>query len=152
MFAKILKVVGILALCALFLFGAVEIWLYRNQEKIFRKVQALVNENLNGDLEIEDFKFRPFTGGFGLNFTLDNVLLTDSIYEKHQTPFLKAELIHVALDFNSLYKGDIIIRNLVLQNGSLKMFKQKDGYTNLSIFKTPDTKKRMIRIREIRMI
>lgn len=141
MFAKILKIFGILVLCALFLFGAVEIWLYRNQEKIFRKVQAVVNENLNGNLEIGDFKFRPFSGGFGLNFTLTDILLTDSIYEKHQTPFLKAELIHASLDFNSIYKGDIIIRNLILQNGSLKMFKQKDGYTNLSIFKSSDNKK-----------
>lgn len=140
MFARILKVVGVLALCGLFLFGAVEIWLYRNQEKIFRKVQDLVNENLNGNLEIEDFKFRPFSGGFGFNFVLTNVKLTDSLYQKHQTPFLQAELIDAALDFSSLYKGDIIIKNLILQNGGLKMFVQKNGYSNLAIFKS-DTKK-----------
>lgn len=140
MFGKILKIVGVLALCGIFLFGAVEIWLYRNQEKIFRKVQDLVNENLNGNLEIEDFKFRPFSGGFGFNFALTNVKLTDSLYQKHQTPFLQAELIDASLDFSSLYKGDIIIKHLILQNGGLKMFVQKNGYSNLAIFKSGNKK------------
>ena len=53
MFAKFLKIAGILALCGLLLFGAVEIWLNRNKEMLFRKVQEVVNENLNGNLEIE---------------------------------------------------------------------------------------------------
>ena len=141
MFGKIIKIVGILALIAIFLFGAIEVWLYRNQEKLFRKVQGIVNENLNGNLEIEDFKFRPFSGGFGLNFTLANVKLTDSLYKAHHTPFLDVELLHAALDLNGLYKGDIIIKNLVLQNGSLRMFVRKDGYSNLSIFKSDSPKK-----------
>lgn len=141
MFAKVLKIFGILALCALFLFGAVEIWLYRNQEKVFRKVQEIVNENLNGKLEVEDFNFRPFSGGFGLNFTLDNVRLTDSLYQTHHTPFFQAEMVHASLDFNGFYKGDIKIKSLVLQNGSIKMFVQKNGYTNLSIFKSSDAEK-----------
>ena len=109
------------------MFGAVEIWLSRNKEELFRKVQSIVNDNLNGNLEIDDFRFRPFSGGLGLNFTLVNVKLTDSLYAIHKTPFLEAELIHVALDFNGFYKGDIRIKNLVLQNGNLKLFIQKDG-------------------------
>jgi len=141
MFGKIIKIFGIVALIAIFLFGAVEVWLYRNQEKLFRKVQGIVNENINGNLEIGDFKFRPFTGGFGLNFTLANVKITDSLFQTHQTPFLDVELLHAALDFNGLYKGDIIIKNLVLQNGSLRLFVRKDGYSNLSIFKSDSAKK-----------
>jgi hypothetical protein len=141
MFAKVLKIVGILALCGLFLFGAVEIWLYRNQEKLFRKAQEMVNENLNGNLEIGDFRFRPFTGGFGFNFTLAHVKITDSLFREHNAPFLEAELIHVLLDLNGIYKGDIKIKNLVLQNGGVKMFVRKDGYSNMSIFKSEDKEK-----------
>lgn len=136
MFAKILKIFGVLALCAIFLFGAVEIWVYRNKEKIFRSVQEAVNENLNGNLEIGDFKFRPFNGGFGLNFTLSNVKLTDSLYQIHGKPFLEAGLIHVALDLKGFYKGNFRIKNLVLQNGSLTLFVNCEGYSNLSIFKS----------------
>jgi len=141
MFSKILKVFGIIALIALLMFGAIEIWLSRNKEELFRKVQGVVNDNLNGNLEIEDFRFRPFSGGLGLNFTLVNVKLTDSLYSVHKTPFLEADLIHVALDFNGFYKGDIKVKNLVLQNGNLKLFIQKNGYSNLSIFKSQKAKK-----------
>jgi hypothetical protein len=142
MFAKILKIFGVLALCAFFLFGAVEIWVYRNKEKIFRTAQEAVNENLNGNLEIGDFKFRPFSGGFGLNFTLSNVKLTDSLYEVHQKPFLEAELIHVALDLKGIYKGNFRVKNLVLQNGNLTLFVDCDGYSNLSIFKSGNNDKK----------
>jgi len=141
MFAKFLKIAGILALCGLLLFGAVEIWLNRNKEMLFRKVQEVVNENLNGNLEIGDFRFRPFSGGFGLNFTLANVKITDTLYNVHKTAFLDVELIHAALDFNGFYKGDIKIKNLVMQNGSMRMFVRKDGYSNMSIFKSSETKK-----------
>ncbi|WP_138479640.1 AsmA-like C-terminal region-containing protein [Dyadobacter bucti] len=142
MFAKILKIFGVLALCAIFLFGAVEIWVYRNKEKIFRSVQEAVNENLNGNLEIGDFKFRPFNGGFGLNFTLSNVKLTDSLYNVHQKPFLEAGLIHVALDLEGFYKGNFRIKNLVLQNGNLTLFVNCEGYSNLSIFKSGEKDKK----------
>lgn len=136
MFARILKIFGVVALCAFFLFGAVEIWVYRNKEKFFRTVQEMVNENLNGHLEIQDFKFRPFKGQFGLNFTMENVKLTDSLYHIHKKPFLEAEYMQVALDLQNFYKGDIKIKNLILQNGSLKMFVQKDGYSNMTIFRS----------------
>lgn len=136
MFARVLKIFGIVALCAAFMFGAVEFWVYRNREKIFRDVQEAVNENLNGKLEIGDFKFRPFYGGLGLNFTLSGVKLTDSLYHIHQKPFLEAEQIHIALDLKGLYRGDIRIKNLILQNGNLKLFVQRNGYSNLSIFKS----------------
>lgn len=135
MFARILKIFGIIALCAFFLFGAVEIWVYRNKEKIFNKAKDFANENLNGSLEIEDFKFRPFSGSFGLNFTLTNVKLTDSLYQIHKKPFLEAEKMHVALDLQGFYKGNIAIDNLIIENGQMKLFVQKNGYSNLSIFK-----------------
>jgi hypothetical protein len=141
MFSRFFKITGIIALFGLLLFGAVEVWLDRNKEKLFRKVQEAVNEKLNGNLEIADFKFRPFTGGFGLNFTLANVKITDSLYKEHHTPFLDLELLHATLDLNGLYRGDFKIKNLVLQNGSLKIFVRKDGYSNLTIFKSQDVKK-----------
>ncbi|KAA0990425.1 AsmA family protein [Dyadobacter aurulentus] len=142
MFARVLKIFGIVALCAVFIFAAVEIWVYRNREKIFRSVQEIVNENLNGNLEIGDFKFRPFYGGLGLNFTLSKVRLTDSLYSSHNKPFLEAELVHVALDLKGFYKGNVKVKNLVLQDGSLNMFTMRNGYSNLTIFQSGGKKKK----------
>ncbi|TLV00137.1 AsmA-like C-terminal region-containing protein [Dyadobacter luticola] len=136
MFARVLKIFGIVALCAVFLFGAIEIWVYRNREKLFRTVQEKVNENISGNIEIGDFKFRPFYGGLGLNFTLTDVKLTDSLYKVHKKPFLVAEAVHVALDIGGFYKGNFKVKNLVIENGEMKMFVQRNGYSNLSLFKS----------------
>jgi hypothetical protein len=142
MFQKVLKILGIVALIGFVLFGAVEFWVYRNREKLFRSAQETINENLNGNLEIGDFKFRPFYGGLGLNFTLYNVKLTDTLYNVHRKPFLEAGEIHIALDFKRILSGDIRIKNLVLEDGGLKMFVQKNGYSNSSIFKSESDKKK----------
>ncbi|WP_025764182.1 AsmA-like C-terminal region-containing protein [Dyadobacter tibetensis] len=138
MLGRILKGLGIACLVVIFLLGAIEVWVLKNREKIFREIQNQVTQRIHGDLKIGDFKFRPFNGGLGLNFTLSDVLLTDTLYFEHQTPMLKADLIHVALDFNSFYKGEVKINNLVFQDGALRIFVRNDGYSNASIFKKND--------------
>lgn len=141
MFQKALKIIGIVALVSALLFGAVELWVYKNREKLFRRAQEAINENLNGNLEIGDFKFRPFYGGLGLNFTLYDVKLTDTLYNVHHKPFLQAGKIHVALDFKRIFSGDVQVKNLVLEDGGVKMFVQRNGYSNSSIFKSDKQKK-----------
>lgn len=140
MFQKILKGIAIFALFIGLLVAGVELWFYKNQEEIFVKVKAAVNEEINGSMEIEGFRFRPFQDGFGFNFTLYNVILRDSLYNQHKTDLLNAKLIHVALDFGSFYKGVIRLQNLVIQDGDATLFVRKDGYTNLSLFGAKKTK------------
>ena len=144
MFQKLLKGIAILALFLGLLIGGIELWFYKNQEEIFTKVKTAINDEISGSLEIESFRFRPFQDGFGFNFTLYNVILRDSLYNQHKTDVLNAKLIHVALDFSSFYKGAIRIQNLVLQDGQVNLFVQKNGYSNLSVFgakKKKDKKK-----------
>lgn len=134
MFQKILKGIAIFALIVGLLVGGIEFWFYKNQEEIFTKVKAAVNEEISGSLDIERFRFTPFQDGLGFKFTLYNVVLRDSLYSQHKTDVLNVKLIHVALDFSSFYKGAIRLQNLVLQDGSATLFVRKDGYTNLSVF------------------
>lgn len=134
MFRKLLKGVAIFALFIGLLLGGIEFWFYHNQQEIFEKVKVAVNDDINGTLDIEGFRFRPFQDGFGFNFTLSNVVLRDSLYAQHKTDLLNVKLIHVALDFGSFYKGVIRLQNLVLVDGSANLFVRKDGYSNLSIF------------------
>lgn len=136
MFSKVLKIFGFVALIGFLLFAAAEIWVYHNREKIFRAAQDVINESLNGNLEIGDFKFRPFYGGLGLNFTLTDVKLTDSLYNVHRKPFLEARRMHVALDLKGFYTGNVKVKNLVMEDGNLSLFVQRNGYSNLSIFKS----------------
>ena len=110
---------------SILLFGAIEFWVYRNKKEIFRKIQEIANDKLNGEVNVGDITFRPFNGGLGLNFTLSDITLTDSLYAKYKTPLLQSEFIHVSLNFNSIFSGTIKVKNLVFQNGNIKIF--KDG-------------------------
>lgn len=134
MFHKILKGVAIFALFIGLLFGGIQFWFYKNQEEIFTKVKAAVNDEISGSLDIEKFRFTPFQDGLGFNFTLYNVVLRDSLYNQHHTDVLNVKLIYVALDLSSFYKGAVRLQNLVLKDGNVTLFIRKDGYSNLSVF------------------
>ncbi|WP_254412939.1 AsmA-like C-terminal region-containing protein [Dyadobacter diqingensis] len=142
MFQKLLKGIAIFALFVGLLLGGIEFWFYKNQEEIFERVKVAVNDQINGTLDVEQFRFRPFQDGFGFNFTLYNVVLRDSLYHEHKKDVLNAKMIHVALDLGSFYKGVIRLQNLVLQDGAVTLFVRKDGYTNLSVFGAKKNKKK----------
>lgn len=134
--SKWLKILGVFLLGFLIILGGIEFWVSRNKEVIFRKVQQIVNDNLNGQINIEDVKFRPFEGKMGLNFTLINVEITDSLIAVHHKPFLQSDRIQISIDLKGIYKGEIVVKDLIFEQGDLNMFVQKDAYTNLSIFKS----------------
>lgn len=142
MLKKLLVAFGIGVAVSILLFGAIEFWVYRNKKEIFRKIQEIANDKLNGEVNVGDITFRPFNGGLGLNFTLSDITLTDSLYAKYKTPLLQSEFIHVSLNFNSIFSGTIKVKNLVFQNGNIKIFKDKNGYSNLTIFERMGDKKK----------
>jgi hypothetical protein len=139
--SKWLRILGIFLLGFFIILSGIEFWISRNKEDIFRKVQEIVNDNLNGQINIEDVKFRPFEGKIGLNFTLYNVEITDSLIAAHHKPFLRSDRIQIAIDLKGIYKGKFVIKDLLFERGDLNLFVQKDGYTNLSIFRSEKQKK-----------
>ena len=135
MSAKLLKILGIIFFIIISIIGVTLVWVYTQKDEIFKKVKETVDKNINGELKIRDFQFKPFSGGYGLNFTLFDVELTDTLYRFHNTPVLMAERMHMGIDLSTIYKGEIKIKNIDIENGGVRVFVQKDGYSNLSIIK-----------------
>ncbi len=134
MISKILKVALIISGSFILLLAGVGFWVYYNQGSLFTRLKSLVNEKIDGTLEIRDFKFTPFQNGVGFTFSLMGVKLKDKYFSQHKTYLVDAASINVTLETQSLFRGKVLIHSLKFANGKLNIFKRKDGFSNLSIF------------------
>lgn len=107
---------------------------YFNQKTIVQKLQQMAGEKLKGKLEVGDVRFTPLTNGPGINFSFRDVRLSDSLFNQHKTYALKTDVISVSLNVRSLLNKQIVIEELVVQDGEANLFVKKDGYSNFSIF------------------
>ncbi|WP_460473894.1 AsmA-like C-terminal region-containing protein [Emticicia fontis] len=140
MTSKILRVALIISGCIILLLGGLGFWIYYNQATLFTKLKEIVNEKIDGTLEVKDFKFTPFQNGVGFTFSLINVKLKDKYFDQHHTYLVDAASINITLETQSLFRGKVLIHSMKFANGKLNVFKRKDGFSNLSIFSSSHKK------------
>lgn len=142
MYSKLLKIAAIvIAVMLLLLFGAVYV-VYLNQHKIIEKAKRSVQASLNGNMEIGGFEFNPFGFPPGLTFSVTDILLTDSLYHTHRQPFAKIKRLEVTFGWESLLSMSISVKDMHVQQGEIFIFKRRDSYSNLSLFRGEDHQKK----------
>ena len=133
-FKKILKKISslFLGLLAFILFSSLGLLLYVNQNKpkILAEINDQLSQNINGNLEIQDLKFKFLTGFPNATIALKKVTLKDSLWEKHHQTFLKANEIQVRLNIWDLIHNKINIHKIAIKNATINIIKDKNGYTN----------------------
>ena len=137
MMSRILKVTLIICGSLVLLLTGVGFWIYHNQDSLFVRLKELVNDRIDGTLEVRDFKFAPFQDGIGFTFSLIDVKLKDKYFDQHNTHLIDAGLINVTLETTSLLVGKVKIHSVKLANGRMSIFRRKDGFSNLSVFASP---------------
>lgn len=136
---KIIKKIGFLfmGLLAIILFTSLGLLLYVNQNKpkILAEINEQLSQNINGELEIQDLKFKFLTGFPNATIALKKVTLKDSLWQEHHQTFLKANEIQVRLNIWNLIHNKINIHKIAINNATINLFKDKNGYTNAYLLK-----------------
>ncbi len=140
MYQKPLKILAAVAGVFLLLVVSAAIWIYINQDTIIKKLRESVEASINGRFEIGGFQFRPFGRYPGLTFSLRDIHLSDSLYQKHNRPFLEISRLEVTFGLETLLNMNVSIRNLHIEDGSIFIFTRRDGYSNLSAFRSAGEK------------
>ncbi|WP_241687365.1 AsmA family protein [Flavobacterium sp. YO64] len=132
----------ILGLIALLLIacGGLSIYFNRNKTEIIAKVNAKINENINGDFHIGDFHYKFLTGFPNFTLALNDIELKDKKWNTHHHTLLKAKEIEARLNIWSLLHHEVNIHKILINDADIYIYKTKDGYTNSDIFK-PKRKK-----------
>ena len=105
---KPLKILGyfILGLFTLILVSAIGLRIYfeNNKTEIVKKINTVINENIQGEAKIGDIGYKFLIGFPNFTVVLNDVELKDSLIAIHKRPVLKASEIEVRLDVLKLLK------------------------------------------------
>ncbi|MHA3789257.1 AsmA family protein [Flavobacterium hauense] len=106
-----------------------------NKEELQAKLLTELNGGISGSLTVESMDPTFLQGFPNVSLRLENVVLRDSLYEKHKRTFLKAGELDVAVNVTSLLRGAIDIRKMNIRDAAIDMFTDASGYSNSAIFK-----------------
>lgn len=103
--------------------------------RILARINELLKESVNGEVEVGGLDFTIFDQFPNLSISLKDVYLRGPEYQQYHREFLRAEKISVRIRGLHLLAREIDLRAITLKNASIQIFKTKDGYSNLDVFK-----------------
>ena len=119
----VLLIVGILATA------------YWNRDKLLTKLNAELNKGINGEFHIDKLAFTFLHDFPNFSVTLHDVYLRASHYEKYHRDIFSAEKIFVNLRMYPLFKNELKINSLAVDNADIFIYKARNGDTNTDVFK-----------------
>lgn len=129
-----IRVIIILAALLLIVLTGISVYINANKESILEKVNASVNKNISGKLEVKDIDVSTITTFPSIAINLKDVSLLDSVYKK---PLLNCK--EVSCRINIFKLGDIQnqLSKVVISDGSVQLYTDTAGYSNTSILFKP---------------
>ncbi|WP_264566365.1 AsmA-like C-terminal region-containing protein [Flavobacterium sp. N3904] len=107
-----------------------------HKAKIITEINQKIDENIKGTVTIGDIGYKLFTGFPNFAVTLNNVVVKDSLWAQHKHTLLLAKEVEVHINLKTLYDQDEVdIEKIQINDATVNIFKEKNGYTNLDIFK-----------------
>jgi len=138
---RILQVFGILIVLIFAAYAAMAWYINVHKKEMLQSLTAELNKNINGSLTIGDMEPAFLRSLPRLSLNLKNVIIRDSLFEKHKHTFLQAEDFYIAVNALALLHGTIEIKKIDIKNASVDLYTDKNGYSNSNVFKKAETKK-----------
>jgi uncharacterized protein involved in outer membrane biogenesis len=103
------------------------------------QILASINENLqtyiNGEIHVENIGFTFFHDFPKASLKLEGLYLRGPKYALYGKDFLKIETLFMSVSPSSIFSKNIHFKELSLVNAEVFIFKTRDGFTNLEVFK-----------------
>jgi uncharacterized protein involved in outer membrane biogenesis len=126
-----------LGVIALILIGYAVIVSYKKE--ILAELNQEISNSVNGQVEIGDLKITLLNDFPNLSLSLRDVYLRGPRYDQYKQDFLTAEIIDLNVRPFKLLLMEVSIKSIHVQNGQVSIFRTKDNYINLDIFKNTDS-------------
>ncbi|HEX8562827.1 MAG TPA: AsmA-like C-terminal region-containing protein [Flavobacterium sp.] len=117
-------------------------YINNNKKEVLASLTSSLNENLNGNLTIGSME-PAFLKGFPLlSLNLKNVVITDSLYQRHKQMFLRADNFDISVNALALLRGAVEIKKISISDAAINLYTDSLGYSNSSVFrKNPKSQK-----------
>jgi uncharacterized protein involved in outer membrane biogenesis len=134
-----LKVIFYLVIGLIVLLSAGYVIVWRYQDEIMAAVKEEFNKKINGELTVKEMDFALLADFPNFSFTLVQPKIKDSLFARHKQYLFEADKIHLQLALLKLLQNELHIKSIILQNANIHLFKDKNGYSNISVFKQDTT-------------
>ncbi|MEO7992329.1 MAG: AsmA family protein [Chryseolinea sp.] len=103
--------------------------------EILAKVNEKIRESVNGEVQIGDLEITLLPDFPNISLSLKDIYLRGPRYQYHKREFLRAERINLNVRPFRLLRKQVSIKSIDVVNGEVFIFRTKDGYINLDVFK-----------------
>ena len=136
-----LKILAVLVGVVIALFIVLAIYVQANKKSLLLSINEELNKNLNGSMVIGSMDPTFLSGFPNVSIRLNNVIIKDSLWQKHRHTLLDAKAMEIAVSPLAMLTGTIQINKISISDSKIYLFTDSLGYTNTSIFKKKNKKK-----------
>jgi len=122
--------IGILALVYL----AVYTYVVFNKKVIVEQVRQQISEELTGNVKIGNIDINYLSNFPMVSVMLENVSITDTMFQQHHHPFFTAEKLYARLSLVRLVQKKDPLNGIRVDNGQVYVYTDANGYTNAYLF------------------
>lgn len=126
-------------LLVVLLLVAVNIYIAFNKESLLNSVKQAIANNTSGKLEIKDIDISTISTFPNIAVNLEKVELLDSVYKM---PFLKCRVLSCRINIFKIGDVQHQLSKVVLEDGTIHLYTDSTGYSNLSMFSKPGKEKK----------
>jgi hypothetical protein len=106
------------------------------KQTIIQKARTELRTRLGGDATIGDMEINFFHHFPNITLQLSKVTLRDSLWQQHHHDLLDADNIYLHLAiFRSIFSGRARLGTVYVEGGSIYLFTDTTGYSNISVLK-----------------
>jgi hypothetical protein len=124
-------VAALIVFLLLLLLGAIAYVDY-NQQQLITRLKTELNKNLNGTFSVDKINLTIFREFPNLSVTLENGVITDSVYKQE---VFRAGKIYCRLSLLNLLLDKIVVRSIIVENSNIILRQDSSGYMNANIFR-----------------
>lgn len=137
-----LKIFGALIVFILLLYVGLAVYVNANNKSILAKINKELNKNLNGSMIIGSMDPAFLKGFPAFSLSLKNVIAKDSLWSNHKHNLLEASDIDIYVNMLGFLRGNIEIGKIGINNASVYLYTDTNGYSNTSLFKKKEQKEK----------
>ncbi|RYE32711.1 MAG: AsmA family protein [Sphingobacteriaceae bacterium] len=140
---NVLKTIAVLVVLLFLALVAVTMYISFNKKSILADVTRVLNKNLHGGKLTIGGMDPTFLKGFpNVSLSLKDLVLKDSLWEKHHHTLLQAQDFNISVNTFALFKGTIAINKVTIDRARIYLFTDSTGYTNTSVLKKDNQPKK----------
>lgn len=116
--------------------GGSFVYVWMNKDKIVTELLSIIGKGMNGEVTVTTSEFNFFRYFPATTIEFHGLMVKDSLYGSHKTAAIASERAFVRVNFRDLFASRLTIENFGLENGTITIFKNKDGYSNSYLFES----------------